>query len=85
MSPLKLFECMGVGKPLVASDLPVLREVLRHGENALLADPGAPEASAIRGLAREPARGRRLVGRARADFLAGYTWRARAARVLADV
>lgn len=87
MSPLKLFEYMGAGKPLVASDLPVLREVLRHGENALLAAPDAPAAwaSAIRSLARDPDGGRRLAEQARRDFLAGYTWRARAERVLADV
>jgi len=87
MSPLKLFEYMGGGKPLVASDLPVLREVLRHGENALLAAPDDPAewAAAIRELARDSACASRLAERAREDFLAGYTWRARAERVLADV
>jgi hypothetical protein len=30
-------------------------------------------------------RARRLADRAREDFLRGYTWRARAERVLADV
>jgi len=87
MSPLKLFEYMGGGKPMVASALPVLREVLRHGENALLASPDDPAAwaAAIRELAADPALGRRLAERAREDFLRGYTWRARAERVLADV
>ncbi|NIV99675.1 glycosyltransferase, partial [Candidatus Saccharibacteria bacterium] len=36
MSPLKMFEYMSTGKPIVSSDLPVLREVLVHEENALL-------------------------------------------------
>jgi len=39
MSPLKIFEYMGHGKAVIASDLPVLREVLTDGVNALLAKP----------------------------------------------
>lgn len=35
-SPLKLFEYMAMGKPIVAADLPSIREVLSHGEDALL-------------------------------------------------
>ena len=38
-SPLKLFEYMAVGRAIIASDLPVLREVLNEG-NALLCPPG---------------------------------------------
>jgi len=40
MSPLKMFEYMASGRPIVASDLPVLREVLKDGENSLLFKPG---------------------------------------------
>ncbi|PMP95968.1 MAG: hypothetical protein C0169_04930, partial [Thermodesulfobacterium geofontis] len=43
-SPLKLFEYIALGLPIVASDLPVFREVLRDRENALLVKPGDPEA-----------------------------------------
>ena len=39
MSPLKLFEYMGGGKPIIASDLKVLREVINNEEIALLANP----------------------------------------------
>ena len=39
MSPLKIFEYMAHGKPLLCSDLPVLREILDDGETALLCSP----------------------------------------------
>ena len=39
-SPLKLFEYMASGKPIVASDLSAVREVLRDGENACLVQRG---------------------------------------------
>jgi len=36
-SPTKIFEYMASGIPMIVSDLPVLREVVRPGENALVA------------------------------------------------
>ena len=50
-SPLKAFEAMAAGRPIVASDLPSSREFLRHGENALARARRRPEALAA-GLAR---------------------------------
>ncbi len=44
-SPLKLFEYMASNTPLVASDLPSLREVLNEG-NAELVEPDSPAALA---------------------------------------
>lgn len=39
MSPLKIFEYMAFGKPIIASDLPVVREILEHNYSAILCDP----------------------------------------------
>ncbi len=47
MSPLKIFEYMAAGRPIVASDLPVLREILEDGRNALLVSPGDVDAWCI--------------------------------------
>jgi len=38
-SPLKMFEYMASGNPIIASDLAVLREVLENNKNALLCPP----------------------------------------------
>ena len=81
-SPLKLFEAMSTGRPIVASDLPSLREVLRHEGNAILVapdDPGALAAGLSRVFSDEPLR-RRLSAQARAD-VEPYDWRARGAAV----
>lgn len=84
MSPLKLFEYMAAGQAIVCSDLPVLREVLTDGINALLVPPDdvAAWAAALDRLRADPALRHRLGERARADFLARHTWRARAETVL---
>lgn len=86
-SPMKMFEYMAAGRPVVASDLPVLREVLREGENALLVGPDDVEewTSAIRRLASSPSLRRRLAQTGLAQFRARHTWEARANSVLADL
>lgn len=45
-SPLKLFEYMALGMPIVASDLPSIREVLADNLNARLFEAGNPRALA---------------------------------------
>lgn len=81
-SPLKLFEYMAAGKPIVASDLPAVREVLRDGENALLVKPGdaASLASGITRVLDMPELARQLAQRA-FDEAGAYTWDRRAERL----
>jgi glycosyltransferase involved in cell wall biosynthesis len=78
-SPLKLFEYLAAGRPIVASDLPSMREVLRNDVNGLLVTPGDPDAlaSALRRLIGDPALRERLA-RAASDSAAEYTWDRRA-------
>jgi glycosyltransferase involved in cell wall biosynthesis len=45
-SPMKLFEYLAVGVPIVATDLPAHREVIRDGENGILVPPQNPVALA---------------------------------------
>ncbi len=83
-SPMKLFEYLAAGRPMVASDLPPLREVLTHERNALLVPPGDPEAlaGAVHRLLGDPALSARLAAQGRED-VAGLTWAARAQGLLA--
>lgn len=77
-SPIKLFEYMASGRPVIASDLPSVREVL-SGETGLLIEPGNTDslASAIETLVRDRALGERLSHHARAE-VRKYSWDTRA-------
>jgi glycosyltransferase involved in cell wall biosynthesis len=78
-SPLKAFEAMAAGRPIVASALPSSREFLRDGQNALLVPPGeaALLAAALRRLLTDTALAERLARAAWEDAPA-YSWEARA-------
>jgi glycosyltransferase involved in cell wall biosynthesis len=39
MSPMKMFEYLAAGVPIISSNLPVLKEVLTNEKNAILVDP----------------------------------------------
>ncbi len=81
-APLVLFEYLAAGRPIVASDLPALREVLRHEENCLLVPPGdaAALAEAIRTLTANRPLADRIARRAFEDA-AAFGWDQRAARL----
>ncbi|MEX2584912.1 MAG: glycosyltransferase family 4 protein [Balneolaceae bacterium] len=83
MSPLKIFEYMAAGKPIVASDLPVIRELLEDGKEALLADADDPETwtEALRTLAGDPVLREHLGRAARQKLATNYTWRQRARNI----
>jgi glycosyltransferase involved in cell wall biosynthesis len=82
-SPLKLFEYMASGRPIVASSLPNIASVLQQGRNALLATPdcSASFAGEIEKLLNSPALGERLATAALGD-VEHYTWDNRASRIL---
>lgn len=86
-SPVKLFEYMASGRPLVATDLPAVAEVVRDGVHALLAPPGdvAALTAALRRLQFDADLRRRLAANARAEVMAHYTWDRRARRILEHV
>ncbi|MEO7735872.1 MAG: glycosyltransferase family 4 protein, partial [Kofleriaceae bacterium] len=86
-SPMKMFEYMATGAPIVSSDLPVLGEVLRHEHNALIApaDDTASWQRAIERLLAEPELGRRLADQAYADLVRDHTWDTRVRHIFAEL
>ena len=83
-SPLKAFEYMAHGKAIVASDVPVLKEIFTADKNAVLVSPVAADEwrDAIRRLEGDLPLRSRLESAALGDFTARYTWLIRAEAVV---
>lgn len=75
-SPTKLFEYMSMARPIIASRLGQIAEVLSHRRTALLVEPGDP--AGLAGAVLEIANNRELAARlgqaARSEALARFTW-----------
>jgi glycosyltransferase involved in cell wall biosynthesis len=82
VTPLKPFEAMAMGLPLVVSDLPVLAELAKPGERGLAFANGDPEAlaHAVETLLADPDQAKRLAEQGRRWVLAERTWAANGRR-----
>jgi glycosyltransferase involved in cell wall biosynthesis len=78
-SPTKIFEYMAMGKPIIASKLGQIEEILEHGKSAWLFEAGDVEslATGLNALISDPALCDRLATNAREQALAHHTWAAR--------
>jgi glycosyltransferase involved in cell wall biosynthesis len=83
-SPTKLYEYMASGRPIVASAVGQIAEVLRDGESALLVPPDDPHAlcEAIVRLVDDAQLRMKLSSHARAAAVDKHTWRQNAQRLL---
>lgn len=81
-SPLKMFEAMAAGRPIIASDLPALREILNE-RNSILVKPDSPAALAkgIRTLIEDTDLANRIADVAYEDSWQ-YAWDTRAEKIL---
>jgi hypothetical protein len=82
--PIKLFEYMSAGLPVVASDFPRWREiVLRHGCGRCV-DPRSPGAigEAIEAILARPDAAEAMGAAGRAAVLSEYQWSSQAAKLL---
>lgn len=83
-SPMKMFEYMAAGRPIITSDLPVIREVLNE-TNAVFCPPEdvLTWQEALNHLLADPERRVALARQAHID-VEKYTWLERARKVLSD-
>ena len=83
-SPLKVYEYMAAGLPVVASRIGQLRTLIRNEENGLLVTPGDPAALALalERLRKEPQLRVRLGKAARRTVLSQHTWDSVVQRVI---
>ncbi len=85
-SPLKLFEYLALGLPIVAPDMPNIREIVGDGDCALLFEPGdkASLNEALLKLCKDSTLRKKLAANATALIdEKGYTWRDNARRIAA--
>lgn len=84
MSPMKMFEYMAAGVPIISSDLPVLREILINEKNALLVSPSDSTkwCEALDRLINNAELSNSIGKQAHLDYLEKYTWGARARAII---
>jgi glycosyltransferase involved in cell wall biosynthesis len=82
--PLKVLEYMACRRPIVAANLPVVRELVRQDVDALLFTPDDPQdlARALLRLLDEPALAERLAANAYARARQAFTWEQACAALL---
>ena len=82
MSPLKMFEYMASKRPIIATDLPSIREVLSE-QTATIIPPGDPKAlaQAVRSLLAHPEQSKKLSENA-FEKVKEYTWQKRADSII---
>lgn len=82
-SPLKLFEYLSTGKPVIASDTADIREILKHRENGMLAQPGNPKdfLDKMDDVRTDPELQRQLELMSQRSSIA-YTWESRAKEIV---
>jgi glycosyltransferase involved in cell wall biosynthesis len=75
-SPLKIYEYMAAGLPVVTADIPPLNTIIRPGqEGALFPEGDVPAlAAAVAGALADRAEARAMGARARARVVAHYSW-----------
>ena len=87
MSPIKMFEYMSTGIPIISSDLPVLKEILTHNYNSLLVKPDdvVEWSAALNLLIKDKNLAASIGSNAYKEFINKYTWEIRAKNMLDDL
>lgn len=82
--PIKMFEYMSAGIPVIASDFPLWRGIIEAADCGICVDPRSPAAiaGAIEALARDPAKARILGQNGRAAMDNRFNWRTEEKKLL---
>ena len=83
-SPLKMFEYMVSGTPVIASNISVLKEILVHNENSLIVEYDNVKAwyQSILKLKENVELSNRISNAAKVEVENRYTWKIRAKRII---
>ena len=82
-SPLKLFEYMAAGKPVVATGVPSVLEILRPGENSVITPPDDEEEFVrVLGLVLADSELRARISEGARSDAAEYTWEKRVEKII---
>jgi glycosyltransferase involved in cell wall biosynthesis len=83
--PVKLFEYLAAGLPVVATDVPLWRELLESHDCGICVPPDSPRrlAEAMTSLLDDDARARSMGGRGRRAAEQHYSWHSQAATLVA--
>jgi glycosyltransferase involved in cell wall biosynthesis len=83
LAPLKVFEFLACGIPVIVSDLPGLTELVSAGRCGLVVPPENPAAlaRAVRNLADDPAKAATLGSHGASIVLTSYSWKRAAKQV----
>lgn len=83
--PVKMFEYMAAGLPVIASDFPLWRSIIEGAGCGLLADPLKPDdiAAHMRWIVDHPIEAQAMGDRGRAAVQAVYNWDTEAAKLVA--
>lgn len=84
-SPLKLFEYMASGTPIVASDIPSIREIVSEREVCFV-EPDSPQALAkgIKKVLNNPEKAKKIAEHTK-EVVKKYTWQKRAETILNNI